>query len=499
MGQPPVRTCLNTSQLNQNAAFPSAVGIPHHHAVCKDAHWRGGGDGGLGGASISSQSPVRRRLSFDDCLEELSPKMQQEGCGASPSPWRSSVKHGLAAWLGLQTPSPQRAAASAAIGKVPADLLSGAFATPMKNLGRATYLSPVCSPQGGATFSSLAPKGPDAVPSLPLPLPLAAPLSPTVSSPPMPPQLIVPPSKGWRNIHSFAVPEALLPPEWERIEEDSLVEAVYKRLEQQSRGVDPRVLHGVQRVLRYLIGSGLDVREAAKQMRRFSASRANCTSARIPRTRPGLRLDQLPHFERFVASVPFHPCVTFTPDGHPVALYVVNTKRPTEPALPIVSAEQARELLRRVGEYMDGLLFRRSEETHRLLGIITILDFNGAQIHRIGRLWFRILQPVVAESVRLVEDGYHTYIVNAPLSFRFFWRASATLCLSRRTASKVSVSSTVPESLLKLLGTHSAAVCPDLEASDVAKGDASPDPASLRALASGCSGGLRNWHPVSPA
>lgn len=277
--------------------------------------------------------------------------------------------------------------------------------------------------------------GPAASTSMPRPRPpVEPPRSPVQSPPPLPPLLKVPscPGPGWELVHGYAVPLALLPTGWERIEGEDLVTAVYARLEPSKRGVHPSVVHSTQRVLRYLIGSRLDVRGAARRLQCLSRSRARCPAARIPATLPRLRLDQLPHFERFVASVPFHPCVTFTPEGHPVSLYAINaTRRPRAPLAPIVAAD-AKELLRRVGEYMDGLLFRRSEETHRLLGIVTILDFSGACTQQIRRLWFRVLQPVVAESVRLVEDGYKTYIVNAPPAFCMLWRAAAPLWMSRK-------------------------------------------------------------------
>lgn len=366
--------------------------------------------------------------------------------------------------------------------------------------------------------------GPAASTSMPRPRPpVEPPRSPVQSPPPLPPLLKVPscPGPGWELVHGYAVPLALLPTGWERIEGEDLVTAVYARLEPSKRGVHPSVVHSTQRVLRYLIGSRLDVRGAARRLQCLSRSRARCPAARIPATLPRLRLDQLPHFERFVASVPFHPCVTFTPEGHPVSLYAINaTRRPRAPLAPIVAAD-AKELLRRVGEYMDGLLFRRSEETHRLLGIVTILDFSGACTQQIRRLWFRVLQPVVAESVRLVEDGYKTYIVNAPPAFCMLWRAAAPLWMSRRAVAKIVVSSSVPDSLLALLGTSSAAMSTDLEAAwrdwhtlnpspvaplvQATRGDscnASPSSRcaeSLRSLGSSFSGSPRNWHLASPA
>lgn len=394
-----------------------------------------------------AHSPVRRRLFSDDSMDESfsAPHGIVAGAGsASASPWtRAPRKSGLAYWLGLQTPSPHRVLGCHSGGT--ASEGTSALASPIKELA----------------FGEL-----EDSPTMRRPQPPSVPIrSPVQSPPPLPPLLKLPPNLGpdWKLVHGYAVPLALLPSGWERIEGEGLVSSVYARLERSSRGVHPSVLHSTQRVLRYLIGSRLDVKGAARRLQCLSRSRARSPASRIPAALPSLRLDQLPHFDRFVASVAFHPCVTFTPEGHPVSLYAINATRSGRRRTSIMASD-ARELLRRVGEYMDGFLFRKSEETHRLLGIITILDFSGACTQQIGRLWFRILQPVVAESVRLVEDGYQTYIINAPPAFCALWRAAAHLWMSRRTVAKVTVSSSVPDALLDLLGSSSSALSTDIEA-----------------------------------
>eukprot|EP00747_Dinoflagellata_sp_TGD_P164498 gnl/TRDRNA2_/TRDRNA2_184501_c0_seq1.p1 gnl/TRDRNA2_/TRDRNA2_184501_c0~~gnl/TRDRNA2_/TRDRNA2_184501_c0_seq1.p1 ORF type:complete len:505 (+),score=73.92 gnl/TRDRNA2_/TRDRNA2_184501_c0_seq1:114-1517(+) len=256
----------------------------------------------------------------------------------------------------------------------------------------------------------------------------------------------------YQLVCGFVVRDELLPANMRSADLGSYVEEVRAQL---GRSEEMRTAtEESQRIIRYLLGTSFDVRRTVELLEaRRLWQKANRTSCIQDSLAQGLRIDEFPYYAEFARCVSFHPFFTRSPEGHPIAIYRVDCSRLA--ALRHMDQARALELFRYVNEYVDAYLFRRSEETHRLLGTITIIRVQGLRLSRVLKAHSavkRVLRPIFADSTKFyMEDGYHTFFLDVPKLLIPLWRMAASLWLSKRALAKMTIAKQAPDSLLALI------------------------------------------------
>jgi hypothetical protein len=166
-----------------------------------------------------------------------------------------------------------------------------------------------------------------------------------------------------------------------------------------------------------------------------------------------------PHMSDFTSALPFHPCTSVSPQGHPIVVYSVGPRQLS--ALSCMEQGQVVELFRHVNESLDAYILQASEETQRLLGRITVVDLKDLKLHQARKAHaaaHRLLRPIVAESRRYyMEQEHWTFVINAPPFAMAFWQV-ASRWLSARSLARVTFSAKVPEALMQLVGKEALAL-----------------------------------------
>jgi len=154
------------------------------------------------------------------------------------------------------------------------------------------------------------------------------------------------------------------------------------------------------------------------------------------------------------------PCALMAANGCPVSVWQAGT----------LSARSASELQtehvgiwsREVYEYKDLWITAESERTGRLLGYVQVYDMQGLSLRHVS-------SKVIAEKLKValnsgefyVEAVKHMYVINASTLFSMAWKVIRSF-ISPWTASKITVSSGIPEELIEELGGPSAPAAADL-------------------------------------
>jgi len=246
---------------------------------------------------------------------------------------------------------------------------------------------------------------------------------------------------GWRPLHGFAVQPELLCRGWERIEAEKLAEAVQDRFRWHEVPASWEGRSLLQRVLRSLLANEACVAAAKRDLESLMAAAQEA---------PCAELQKLPHFDAYSQLVDFHACAMLSQDGHPVSIHHVKCAQlERERGL---AAEQAHELFRHVESYLDSLVVRSSAETGRLLAAICVFDLRGLRPWHLRALWRLVLRPAAFSSSC---QRCRLFFVHVPrLLLPLFYLAAWALLL-RRSWPLVTISASVPASLLAMLGVTS--------------------------------------------
>ncbi|CAJ1358917.1 unnamed protein product [Effrenium voratum] len=228
----------------------------------------------------------------------------------------------------------------------------------------------------------------------------------------------------------------------------------------------------MQQALRLVLGMAYNIEAAVAKWREVAAWREEQRMALVRE-----RLDAMmrsnadisfPH-EQEVYGKLFRgcPCALLTADGRPVSVWHAGAPRADE--LSSLPVEHLKEWSREVFEYADLWISKDTERTRQLTGYIQVYNMAG-----LG--WRQVTSKEVAEKLKgaLSAGGFYVeavariYVVNAPRVFSMAWKMVRGF-LSPWTASKITVSSEVPQELIAELGGEaSAAKLRRLCAADVA-------------------------------
>jgi len=256
---------------------------------------------------------------------------------------------------------------------------------------------------------------------------------------------------GLRSLQGYTVCEGFLPASCRTLEQSNqLVEAVREKLIDAGCCADGGRLQETQRILRYLLGTCGDVDQAVELLEDRARWRRIPEAARVARLVHACAcVEDFPYFTVFQQRVPFHPRAMLSREGHPITLFRLGCVRIDE--LRCIDPESSIQLFRCVNEYLDNYVTKMSVQTGRLLGTITIFDFNGFQyqhMRKFRRVVQKILKPIVLEAARYyMEDGYQTFFLNVPQVFHPLLYTSARLWLDQRSLSKVTIASRIPTAL----------------------------------------------------
>ena len=207
----------------------------------------------------------------------------------------------------------------------------------------------------------------------------------------------------------------------------------------------------MQQALRLVLGMAYNIEAAVAKWREVAAWREEQRMALVRE-----RLDAMmrsnadisfPH-EQEVYGKLFRgcPCALLTADGRPVSVWHAGAPRADE--LSSLPVEHLKEWSREVFEYADLWISKDTERTRQLTGYIQVYNMAG-----LG--WRQVTSKEVAEKLKgaLSAGGFYVeavariYVVNAPRVFSMAWKMVRGF-LSPWTASKITVSSEVPQELI---------------------------------------------------
>eukprot|EP00930_Biecheleria_cincta_P042313 TRINITY_DN29111_c0_g1_i2.p1 TRINITY_DN29111_c0_g1~~TRINITY_DN29111_c0_g1_i2.p1 ORF type:complete len:1114 (-),score=172.68 TRINITY_DN29111_c0_g1_i2:82-3423(-) len=155
------------------------------------------------------------------------------------------------------------------------------------------------------------------------------------------------------------------------------------------------------------------------------------------------------------------PCALLAANGCPVSVWqagTLNARSASE--LP---TERVALWSREVYEYMDLWITEESERTGHLLGYVQVFDMQGLSLRHVSSNELKEkLQAALSSGGFYVEAVKHMYVINASTLFSMAWKVIRTI-ISPWTASKITVSSGMPEQLIDELGGPSASAVADLK------------------------------------
>eukprot|EP00931_Biecheleriopsis_adriatica_P110241 TRINITY_DN8449_c0_g1_i1.p1 TRINITY_DN8449_c0_g1~~TRINITY_DN8449_c0_g1_i1.p1 ORF type:complete len:1117 (-),score=203.84 TRINITY_DN8449_c0_g1_i1:48-3398(-) len=266
-------------------------------------------------------------------------------------------------------------------------------------------------------------------------------------------ELVGPPSEpGLRRVAGFLLSETRLPPGSEGKKLDGLVSEIQQLCSQ----VAPISRQGA---LRLTLGMAFDPAEALKKWREVVAWRQehdmDAVRWRLTEFMLGNQTVQFSH-ESEVYSRLFRgcPCALVTADGRPVSVWHGGTLDAGGAA--DLCTEIASAWSREVFEYADAWVSRESERTGRLQGYVQVFNMEGLRLrHVTSKEIAEKLKAALSAGGFYVEAVAHIYVINASKLFEIAWKLVRSF-LSPVTASKITVSSSMPQELVEELGGPSA-------------------------------------------
>lgn len=169
------------------------------------------------------------------------------------------------------------------------------------------------------------------------------------------------------------------------------------------------------------------------------------------------------------------PCALLTMDERPVSVWhagATNVDKVT--SLPM---EDLKVWSREVFEYADLWVTKQTERTRRLTGYIQIYNMQGLSLRHTSKEVTERLKAALSAGGFYVEAVAHIYVINASRLFSMAWKLVRGF-LSPWTASKITVSSEIPEELIAELGGPNSPSALHLHRLLLAASDAS-SPATL--------------------
>lgn len=214
-----------------------------------------------------------------------------------------------------------------------------------------------------------------------------------------------------------------------------------------------------QSTLRLLMGCNLDIKVCLERGQEVAAWRqkANMDLVREAFKAQVQASSQvfLPMQDEVAKLVVVNPCALVTTDGCPVSIFHVGTAKSAN--VGKVADSCLSTWSGAVFEYADVWISELSERTGVLAGHVQVFNLQGLSMWQIanGALLDK-LKTALGAGQYYVEHVSKIYVVHSSSVFSMAWKLVKGL-VTPRTASKISVTSDVPEDLLRMLGPTSAA------------------------------------------
>lgn len=163
-----------------------------------------------------------------------------------------------------------------------------------------------------------------------------------------------------------------------------------------------------------------------------------------------------PHADRIHEFMRVCPCGFLTTEGWPVTVWHLGTAKPR--ALEFVTIDEICHWSRHFFEYVDIWLTEASERQSELVGHVQVFDLRDVGLRIVSNAALaNALKRALGGGEFYMETAAHIYIVNAGAAFSMIWKLVKPL-ITPRTASKITVSKTVPPELLASIGTDAVPV-----------------------------------------
>lgn len=258
-----------------------------------------------------------------------------------------------------------------------------------------------------------------------------------------------PPGFCWVVSDKYGQRAEWLPKGYQKIQVEGLVAKVRERLRRNGLSQLNKRLED-QRIVRYLLGNSFDVEKVAELLVQFCKWCDGHGIAEIRKKVLEVPMDSLPHFRDVSKILPLNPLAFETSLGYPVGIYRIGQTKIE--SLKKLDQTKIVEMFRHINERLDVLMFAKTEQTKLIIGTVQIFDFKGLKSYsNVKFLLQNLVMHVVQESAKYyVEGRYHTFLVNVPRVFLPLWYV-IRFWLNARMESKVTVSSSVPETLYEMV------------------------------------------------
>jgi len=239
-----------------------------------------------------------------------------------------------------------------------------------------------------------------------------------------------------------------------------------------------------QQALRLLIGMGYDKDAAVAKWKEIATWRATNGIDDVRHQQSSL-IDGTAeiHFpeelEVYSKLIKVRPCVLRAVDGSPVSIWHAGSLNAWEAGN--LSSTSVTSWSHAIFEYKDLWITKKSEEQRKLLGYIQVYDMQDVSLrHLSSREITDKLKTALQAGSFYMEAVAHMYVINASVLFSMAWKVVRNL-IPARTASKITVSKEIPETLVQALGgLQSAAVKSLKEMCEKTRRDASDTEEVLR-------------------
>ncbi|CAE8643723.1 unnamed protein product, partial [Polarella glacialis] len=265
---------------------------------------------------------------------------------------------------------------------------------------------------------------------------------------------------GFRRVAGFLLSDRQLPPGWHDRDLEALVAEVQESCSEFSD-------ISRQQALRLLLGVGYDTKVARDKWHDVTCWRElhgmHEVRARMAKSMhsSGNTVHLSHEAEVYSKLLRVRPFSLVTTSGLPVSVWHAGSlcaKR-----APDLASEHLANWSLEFFEYADLWISEESARTGRLQGYVQVFDMQGLS-------WRHVTASEIAEKMKLafrpggfyVEAVAHIYIVNSSMLFSIGWNVVKTM-ISPWTASKVTVSSSVPEELIAALGGPASSAAASLE------------------------------------
>jgi hypothetical protein len=256
---------------------------------------------------------------------------------------------------------------------------------------------------------------------------------------------------GWIRVVGFAMQPQKLPPEAASLNLEALVEEVQVKASSVSR-------LSKQQALRMLMGLNMSTVEVMKKLNEVTKwrqlHRMDQVRAQLQRQVADRAPIAFPHSDVQQRLCQVAPCSLVTPEGWPVSIWHVGTASASEAGK--LSGDHLAAWSCAVFEYVDLWISELSERTGNLGGHIQVFNLDGIGFWQATNGGLRNkVTTMLGAGGNYVETISHIYVINSSAIFSGIWKAAKTL-ITPRTASKITVTTGVPEELLAELGPEAA-------------------------------------------